>query len=87
MRPPFRLVPDDKPHETIAALESLLDDAKNKGDLIGIAYIGMYRKDRAVIANAAGECYRSPDVARGFLAQLHDALGMLGRGEAMPPGW
>lgn len=87
MRPPFRLVPDGISHDVVEALENMLYDAKQERDLFGIAYIGMYRKRRHVIANAAGECYRSPDAARGHLAQLHDLLGKLGRGEPMPPGW
>jgi len=87
MRAPFRLVPDDVPHDIVEALNHLTRDAEEKRDLIGIAYVAMYRNRRAVIANAAGECYRSPDVARGFVSQLHDLLGKLGRGEPMPPGW
>jgi len=87
VRPPFKLVADDVPHDIVAALEHLTKDAKDHRDLIGIAYVAMYRNRREVIANAAGECYRSPDAARGYLAQLHDLLGKLGRGEPMPPGW
>jgi hypothetical protein len=87
MRPPFRLVPDGIPHDIVEALEHMLHDAKQEGDLIGLAYIGMYRKRRIVVANAAGEFYRSPDAARGYLAHLHDLLGKLARGEPMPPGW
>lgn len=87
MKPPFRLVPDDVPHEVVAALKHLTRDAEEEKDLIGFAYVAMYRKGRRYIVNAAGECYRSPDVARGYVAQLFDALGKLGRGEPMPPGW
>jgi hypothetical protein len=87
MKPPVRLVPDNIPHDVTAALDRLQHDAKVEKDLIGIAYVAFYRKNRGFIANAAGEYYRSPDAARGHLAQLHDLLGKLGRGEPMPPGW
>jgi hypothetical protein len=86
LKPPIRLIPDSIPHEVTSALERLHDAAAAK-DLVGIAYIALYSKTRGFIANAAGEYYRSPDAARGHLAQLHDLLGKLARGESMPPGW
>lgn len=90
MKPPFRLVPDEIPHDTNAALRLLLEHGEKgheeRGRLIGVGYLAMY-KNRTFIVNAAGECYRNPDVSRGYLAQLHDALGRLARGEPMPPGW
>lgn len=86
-RPPFRLVPDTVSHDIVEALKHLLEDAEQHRDLFGLAYVAMYRKNRRYIVNAAGECYRSPDVARGYVAQLHDMLGRLARGEPMPPGW
>ena len=76
MKPPFRLVPDALSHETVAALESLLADAK-AGKLIGIAFAGMYRQ-REFIVNTAGEAYRNPVFARGMVSYLHDQLGNMG---------
>ena len=88
MRPPFRLVPDEISHDAVAALRQLLAHSESghatRGRLIGLGFVAMYR-NRTYIVNAAGECYRNPDVARGYLAQLGDALGKLGRGE--DPGW
>lgn len=87
MKAPFRLVPDTVPHDVVAALKHLLHDAEQERDLFGFAYAAIYRKNRRYIVNAAGEYYRNPDYARGHVAQLHDALGKLARGEPMPPGW
>lgn len=87
---PFKLVPDQISHETVEAARELFEHANKghprRGRMIGVGFIAMY-SDRSFIVNAAGECYRSPDVTRGYLAQLHDALGRLARGEQMPAGW
>lgn len=88
MKPPFRLVAEEVPHETVSATRQLLDHGEHghpkRGRLIGLGYMAMY-KNRTYVVNATGECFRNPDVARGYLAQLHDALGRLARGE--DPGW
>ena len=72
MRPPFRLVPDSLSHDTIEALQSLLDDAR-AGRIIGIAFCAMY-KQRRFIVNTAGEAHRNPVFARGMVACLDDTL-------------
>jgi len=73
MKPPFRLVQDTISSDTVKALEQLLTAAK-KGQVIGIAFVAMY-KQRKYIANAAGEARRSPTFTRGMIAALDDALG------------
>lgn len=72
MKPPFRLVQDDISHDTVAALETLLADAK-KGRVIGIAYAVMF-KQRQFAVDAAGEAYRNPIFTRGMIACLDDKL-------------
>lgn len=72
MKPPFRLVPDDLSHDTVAALQSLLDDAK-EGRVIGVAFAAMYKR-REFIVNTAGEAHRNPVFTRGMLACLNDTL-------------
>ncbi len=73
MKPPFRLVPDTISGDTVEALEQLLAAAR-KGQVIGLAYVVMYKR-RQFIANAAGEAKRNPVFTRGMLACLDDALG------------
>lgn len=73
LRPPYRLVPDAISDDTIRALEQLLRQAR-KGDIIGLAFVAMYRR-REYIANAAGEAKRNPTFTRGMIAALDDALG------------
>lgn len=72
MTPPFTLVPDDISHDTIEALQNLLDEART-GTLIGIAFAAMYKR-RNFIVNTAGEAYRSPTFTRGMIAALDDQL-------------
>lgn len=61
--------------DTVEALEALTQRARD-GQLIGIAYVVMY-KGRTYTAGAAGECRRNPTFTRGMLAHLDDALGRL----------
>jgi hypothetical protein len=72
MRKPFRLVPDDLSHDTVEALQTLLEDAR-KGDVIGVAFCAMY-KQRNFIVNTAGEAHRNPVFTRGMIACLNDTL-------------
>lgn len=72
MRPPFRLVPDSLSHDTVEALQSLLDDAR-EGRIIGVAFCAMY-KQRRFIVNTAGEAHRNPVFTRGMIACLNDTL-------------
>jgi hypothetical protein len=77
MKPPYRLVPDSLSHDTVQALEQLLDHAR-EGHIIGIAFAAMYKR-RQFITNTAGECYRNPVFARGMVAALDDELSARGR--------
>jgi len=72
MKPPFRCVPDSLSSDTVAALESLLVDAR-AGKLLGMAFAAMYR-DRTFVVNATGEAHRNPVFARGMVACLDDRL-------------
>ncbi|SOD42407.1 hypothetical protein [Nitrosovibrio sp. Nv4] len=72
MTGPFRLVTKTISHDTVGALQTLLDEAE-KGDLIGIAFAVMYSKG-GYITDAAGEAYESPTFARGMVKALDDRL-------------
>lgn len=72
MKHPYRLVPDTISGDTVRALQQLLAAAR-RGEVIGIAYVAMYKR-REFIANAAGEAKRSPVFTRGMVACLDDAL-------------
>lgn len=71
----YQLVPARMSEDTIEVLEVLLHRAR-RGQLIGIAYVVMY-KGRTYTAGAAGECRRNPTFTRGMVAHLNDALGRL----------
>lgn len=68
MKPPFRLVPDGIPEDIDGCLTDLYE---NRDDLIGFAFVAMY-KQRRIVVNAAGEAIRSPIFARGAVASLDD---------------
>lgn len=72
MKPPFRLVPDTISHDTVEALQTLLDDAR-RGQIIGVAFCAMYKR-REFIVNTAGEAHRNPTFTRGMVACLNDTL-------------
>lgn len=72
MKPPFTLAPEPISHDSVEALESLLNDAK-KGDLIGVAFTAMYKK-RSYVVNAAGEAHRNPTFSLGMVEVLNDYL-------------
>lgn len=70
MKPPFVLAQDTISHDTVEALQFLLDEAK-KGNLIGIVFAAMYIKPkRRFAADAAGEADRNPTFAIGILVVL-----------------
>lgn len=71
-RPPFRLVERQASADTVAALESLLREARS-GNLIGMAFIAMYA-GREYEANTVGEARRNPTFTRGMIRALDDAL-------------
>lgn len=66
-------------HETVAALEHLLAQAKS-GDLIGIAF-GAMLKQRTYLVDTAGEAYNNPLFALGVAHMLCDELTARARGE------
>lgn len=77
MKPPFRLVSDGLSHDTVVALEQLLNAAR-RGQIIGLAFAAMYT-GREYIVNSAGEAYRNPTFARGMVAALDDQLATMTR--------
>lgn len=66
------LIPDRVSHETVACLATLLEQARS-GELIGIAFGAMLRRNNYIV-NTAGEAYRNPTFARGVVAALDDDL-------------
>lgn len=64
----FKLADEAVSHETVEALESLLNKAKN-GDVIGIAFVAM-NKQRTYNTNTAGELHRNMTFAVGTLMVL-----------------
>lgn len=72
---PYQLVRDPISHDTIEALEALLDGAR-KGEVTGIAFACTLRKQR-YITNVAGMCWKNPTFARGMVAFLSDELAGL----------
>lgn len=68
----IKLMPDNISPEILQALEELMEDAKS-GQLIGLGFIGVYKK-REYIVNVAGELRRNPTLARGMVASLDDYL-------------
>ena len=71
-RPVFRLAGPAPSHDTIQALEDLLQDARS-GKLVGLLYCAMFDR-RAYRVGAAGEAHRSPTFARGMVCALDDEL-------------
>jgi len=62
-------------HDTISALEQLLEGAR-AGDVVGIAYTALLKR-RRYLTDAAGECFRDPTFARGLVAALDDHLSSM----------
>jgi hypothetical protein len=69
---PYVLVPQRVSNDTVEALETLLEQARN-GEVIGVAFVAMLKR-RGYIADAAGEAYRNPTFARGMIRALDDKL-------------
>lgn len=69
---PFQAAKHAVSHDTIEALEQMLDEAR-RGRLIGMACVAMYKR-REYYANATGEAYRNPTFSRGMVAMLDDYL-------------
>ena len=68
MRQPFAFVDESLSHDTILALEVLLEKAK-RGDIIGMAYAVMNRK-RSYNVDSTGEMYRNATYALGTVVVL-----------------
>lgn len=64
----FKLVQDDISHDTVEAIERLRDDAL-KGQLIGIAFVGVYR-GREYVCNVAGFAYEQNTTAMAMVRML-----------------
>lgn len=64
----FGLAQDTISHDTVEALETLLDKAR-RGDVIGIAYSVMNKK-RSYLVDSAGELHRNPTFAIGTVVVL-----------------
>ena len=73
-----RLVPDNISHDTVEALEMLLQLAR-QGEITGIAFVCTMPRAR-YITNVAGWCYRNATAARGMVAFLSDQLASLVHG-------
>ena len=78
MKTPFVLISDNVSHDTVEALETLLEHAKS-GELIGVCFTAMLKR-RGYIVNCAGEAYRNPTFSRGMLCALDDQLSLRIRG-------
>lgn len=74
---PFTLVNETVSHDTIEALEFLLQEARS-GELIGLAY-GAMLKRRTCIVDTAGEAYRNPLFALGVVCLLSDDVAQRAR--------
>lgn len=72
---PYRLIPDNISHDTIEALETLLELAR-AGEVTGIAFACALPRSK-YITNLAGHCYRHPTLARGMVMTLSDQLAGL----------
>lgn len=72
MKKTFSLARDTISHDSVEALEALLEEAR-QGKLIGLAFVAMY-KDRYYVTNTAGEAYRNPVFTCGMLASLNYQL-------------
>lgn len=70
MRPPFRLVDSQLSDDVAEALKELY---AQRADIVGIAFVAMYRGRRYVVGTA-GEATRNPTFTRGMIAALDDEL-------------
>lgn len=77
MKKPFTVARDPVSHDTVAALEFLLHEAR-RGELIGIAY-GAMMKRRECIVDTAGEAHRNPLFALGLVCMLSDDIAIRAR--------
>lgn len=69
---PYKLIKDTLSHDTVEALQQLLEGAQ-RGEITGIAFAVTLRRQR-FFTNVAGHCFTNPTFARGIVAFLSDEL-------------
>lgn len=72
---PYKLVHDHISRDTVEAMATLYEAART-GEMKGIAFAAMFRKNR-YITNVAGLAYLNPTFARGCVMTLGDELAGL----------
>ncbi|MBT2322550.1 hypothetical protein J7E62_09350 [Variovorax paradoxus] len=72
---PYKLVHDFISRDTLECLAVLFEGAK-LGDVKGIAFAAMLRKNR-YITNVAGLCYTNPTFSRGAVMTLQDEIAAI----------
>jgi hypothetical protein len=72
MKPPFRVVAENPSSDTAQVLSELMELAKT-GELIGFAFVSLYRR-RRVQTGATGEASRSPVFTLGAVRILEQNL-------------
>ena len=77
---PYTLIPDAVSHETIEALQQLLEQAK-QGELVGLAFVALMKRRRYIV-NTAGECRNDPTLTRGMVMALDDELHVMIHGRS-----
>lgn len=71
----LKAVPQKMSADTLDCVYRLLKDAE-RGELIGLAYVGMYR-DRAYVVVAGGQWRSNIALTRGMVLDLLDELAKL----------
>ena len=77
MKKPFTIARDPVSHDTVAALEFLLHEAR-RGECIGFAYAAMMKR-RECIVDTAGEAHRNPLFALGIVSMLSNDIALHAR--------
>lgn len=72
MKKPFTPATEQLSHDTVEALEFLLEMAK-RGDVYGVAYVAQLKR-RKFIMDTAGEAHRDPMYSLAMVHLLADEL-------------
>jgi hypothetical protein len=72
MKPPLSIIGDRPATDTVQTLEELLALAR-RGELIGIAFVGMYTR-RRIQTGTTGEATRSPVFTIGAVRVLEQSI-------------
>lgn len=72
MKPPFSIAGENPSTDTVEVLSELLELARS-GQLIGVAYVGMYKR-RQLQTGTTGEASRSPVFAVGAVRVLEQTI-------------